>query len=104
MAGIHHADAQLLTGHQQWRNVPTDQREKEAHTVGLQHGCHVLPTMPDACRVHLGQERGGVRLSRTKVQAPGQVGRGITPLPQEGGEGKVGRQGKLGVALLLFSH
>ena len=35
------------------------------------------------------------------MRAPGQVGRGITPLPQEGGEGQGGRQGKLGVALLF---
>lgn len=54
MARVYHTDAQLLTGHQQWGNVPTDQCEEEPHAMGPQHGCHALPTVPDACLVHLG--------------------------------------------------
>lgn len=57
MACVHHTDAQLLTGYQHWGNVPTDQCKEEPHTMSLQHSCHALPTMPDACLVHLGPRR-----------------------------------------------
>lgn len=57
VACVYHSDAQLLAGHQQWGNVPTNQCEDKAYTVGSEHGCHALSTMPDACLVHLGQGR-----------------------------------------------
>lgn len=53
MARVYHTDAQLLTGHQQWGNVPTNQCENEPYTMGPQHSCHILPSMPDTRLVHL---------------------------------------------------
>lgn len=77
VARVHHTDAQLLTGHQQWGNVPTNQREEEPYTVGPQHGRHTLPTMLDACRVHLNPSRGRNKM----VKELGQVRRGNPPPP-----------------------
>lgn len=88
MACVHDTDTQLLAGHQQWGYVPTNQGEEEPHIVGPQHSCHVLPTMLDACLVHLGTRAGKSKAIKAQGKGASRWGKGNpTPLGRGAGAG-----------------
>ena len=69
--------------------------------MGPQHGCHILPTMPDARLVHLGPKRGRSEIVKdqgTGTRAGGK--RGNPPPPgRRAGAGSEGRG-----SLVLLRH
>ena len=53
MPCVHHADAHLLSGHQDGGDVTPGQGEDEADAVSLQHLGHQLPAMTGTFGFHL---------------------------------------------------
>lgn len=65
--------------------------------MGPQHGCYILPTMPDACLVHLGPKRGRSEIVKDQGTGTRAGGKRDNPPPpgRRTGAGSEGR-GSLG--------